>query len=144
MDWVIKKVDKGVPSPITEMGGFYIGDYYVMQWKVKIPPNCIAINSFADWLPNNVGIFMTKYAEKNGFVYYVSNPLLTIMSGYEPMAGTYISNDEIHSYIPSGSNDPNNIHIHYDKFYHPLNDITKDICIENHCFKYYYYMFSCK
>jgi len=140
MNWVIEKVDKVVPVPVIDMSSFYWGDYYVMQCKFKVPPNCKPLDSFADWLPNNVGIFMEKYAQKNGTVYYVSNPILFTM--YKEMAGTYIGNNEIHSYIPQG-NDPNVIHTHYDEFYHPLNDITKDICIEEHCYKHYYHLFSC-
>jgi hypothetical protein len=143
MNWEIEKVEKVFPLSITDVKDFYYASYYVMQWKIKRPPKCKTIDSFADWLPNNIGTFMTKYAEKNGFVYYVSNPLVFLKPGYEAMAGTYIGKNEIHSYIPSDSNAPNDVHIHYDKFYHPLNDITKDICIEGHCYKYYYYMFSC-
>jgi hypothetical protein len=143
MDWVIERVDKVVSTPNVDMSGFYIGGYYVMQWKIKKPPNCRAIDSFVDWLPNNVGIFMTKYKEDKETVYYVSNPLIFVMLEHEEMGGTYIGNNDVHSYIPSDINDPNIVRIHYDDFYHPLNDITKDTCIEGQCYQHFYYILSC-
>jgi hypothetical protein len=141
MDWVIEKVDTVVTMPDVDTSGFIWGGYYVMQWKLSLPPNCRALDSFAIWMPNNVGIFMNKYAEDNGVVYYVSNPLLPTM--YQEMAGTYIGNDEIYSLMAPDPEDADEIHIIHEKLYHPENDITKEICIESHCYQHYYFLLSC-
>lgn len=140
MDWVIEKVDKVVPMPHVDTSGFYWGGYYVMQWKIKRPPDCKALDSFVIWQPNNVGIFMKKYAESDSVVYYVSNPILPTM--YREMAGTYIGNDVIYSLLAPESPDANEIPINCEKIYHPA-DLGQKICIENHCYQHCYFLLSC-
>jgi len=123
MDWAIEKVEKVIPMPHIDTSGFSWGDYYVMQWKVVVPHNCKTINSFTIWQPNNVGIFMNKYAENNGIAYYVSNPLLP--TRYQEMAGTYIGTDAIYSLLPQNPLNEDEITIYYDTYYHPY-DITQN------------------
>jgi hypothetical protein len=123
MDWAIEKIAKAVPMPHTDTSDFSTCDYYVMQWKMVLPLNCRAADSFTIWQPNYVGIFMKKYADNDGVAYYVSNPLMPTM--YQGMAGTYIGDGNTYSLLPQDTIDPNNIKIYYEGFYHPY-DITQD------------------
>ena len=140
-DWVIEKVDGVVSMPHVDTSGFSFGGYYVMQWKMEVPSNCQALDSFAVWQPNNVGIFMTKYTEGDGSVCYVSNPILP--TKYKKMVGTYIGNDIIYSLIWGNDKNAKEIPIDCEKLYYPADDISQDICIEKHCYKHCYFLFSC-
>jgi hypothetical protein len=122
-NWIIQKVNKVVPIPLVDTSDFSWGDYYVMQWKIKLPLNCQAVDSFTIWQPNYVGLFMKKYADVDGIVYYVSNPLLPTM--YQEMAGTYIGTEDIYSLLPQDPLNEDAITIYYNGYYHPY-DITQD------------------